>query len=137
MHQGSCLCGKVRYTYSGEIDEVSMCHCKQCQKAQGSAFVAVAPIRTADFCITHGEEYLKEYRATPGKMRVFCSECGSPLYSARDDLPESKRLRLGTLDTQVTPSKRYHAWVSSKAEWFVLDDELPRCPQFKTGDVVG
>ena len=131
MHQGSCLCGKVRYMYSGEIDEVSMCHCHQCQKAHGSTFVAVAPIRSADLHITQGGEYLKEYRATPNKARVFCGECGSPLYSARDDLPEAKRLRLGTLDTPIAPGELYHAWVSSKAEWFVLDDKLPRFPQFK------
>nr|WP_240549054.1 GFA family protein [Halomonas antri] len=86
-------------------------------------------IRSADFRITQGAEYLKEYRATPNKARVFCAECGSPLYSARDDRPEVKRLRLGTLDTPVTPSKRYHAWVSSKAEWFELADELPKYPE--------
>ncbi|WP_242597142.1 GFA family protein [Billgrantia sulfidoxydans] len=119
----------MTYEYRGEIDEVSMCHCKQCQKAQGSAFVAVSPIRSAEFRITRGAEYLKEYRATPNKARVFCSECGSPLYSARDDLPDAKRLRLGTLDTPIAPGKRYHAWVSSKAEWFELADELPRFPE--------
>lgn len=130
MHTGSCLCGKVRYEYRGEIDEVSMCHCTQCQKAQGSAFAAVAPIRSADFRITQGGEYLKEYRATPNKARVFCAECGSPIYSARDDLPEAKRLRLGTLDTPISPSKRYHAWVLSKAAWFDLADELPKFEKF-------
>lgn len=73
MHEGGCLCGRVRYEYSGDIDEVSMCHCKQCQKAQGSAFVAVAPVRSAGFRITSGASYLKEYRASPDKARVFCS----------------------------------------------------------------
>ncbi|MGQ4879297.1 GFA family protein [Billgrantia sp. LNSP4103-1] len=107
-----------------------MCHCKQCQKAQGSAFAAVAPIRSAAFRITQGAEYLKEYRATPNKARVFCSMCGSPLYSARDDLPEMKRLRLGTLDTLICADKRYHAWVKDKAEWFDLADDLPRFPEF-------
>lgn len=130
MCTGSCLCERVRYEYSGDINEVSMCHCKQCQKAQGTVFAAVAPVRSADFRITQGTEYLKEYRATPNKARVFCSECGSPIYSARDDLPETKRLRLGTLDTLVSPNKRYHAWVSSKAEWFDLVDELPKFPEF-------
>ncbi|WP_043529709.1 GFA family protein [Litchfieldella xinjiangensis] len=130
MHTGSCLCGKVRYEYRGEIDEVSMCHCTQCQKAQGSAFAAVAPIRSADFRITQGADYLKEYRATPNKARVFCAECGSPLFSARDDLPEAKRLRLGTLDSAISPSKRYHAWVSSKAAWFDLTDEHPKFEEF-------
>ncbi|MDP3535560.1 MAG: GFA family protein [Halomonas sp.] len=132
MHKGSCLCGRVRYEYSGGIDEVSMCHCKQCQKAQGSAFVAVAPILSEGFRITEGACYLKEYRASPNKSRVFCAECGSPLYSARDDRPEVKRLRLGTLDTPVLPSKRYHAWVSSKADWFELADDLPAFTELPT-----
>jgi hypothetical protein len=106
-----------------------MCHCKQCQKAQGGAFVAVAPVRSADFQITQGALYLKEFRASSNKARVFCGECGSPLYSARDDRPEVKRLRIGTLDAPVSPRKRYHAWVSSKAAWFELADELPKFPE--------
>lgn len=129
MHTGSCLCGRVCYEYSGDIEEVSMCHCKQCQKAQGSAFVAVAPIRSAGFRITQGAECLKEFRASSGKARVFCGECGSPLYSDRDDRPDVKRLRLGTLDTPVSARERYHAWVSSKAEWFDLADDLPEFPE--------
>lgn len=68
MHRGSCLCGKICYEYRGEIDEVSMCHCRQCRKAQGTAF-AVAPIRSAGFRITQGAQYLKEFRATPNKAR--------------------------------------------------------------------
>ncbi|WP_240618182.1 GFA family protein [Halomonas heilongjiangensis] len=48
---------------------------------------------------------MKEYRTTPNKARVFCSECGSPLYSDRDDLPEAKRLRLGTLDSWCRPRR--------------------------------
>ncbi|MCG7599312.1 GFA family protein [Halomonas sp. McH1-25] len=129
MHRGSCLCGKICYEYRGEIDEVSMYHCRQCRKAQGTAF-AVAPIRSAGFRITQGAQYLKEFRATPSKARVFCSECGSPLYSARDDRPEAKRLRLGTLDTPISPSKCYHAWVSTQAEWFEITDGLPKFPEF-------
>lgn len=131
MHKGG-LCGHVRYEYGGDIDEVSMCHCKQCQKAQGSAFVAVAPVLSTEFRITEGSQYLKEYRASPNKARVFCRECGSPLYSARDDRPELTRLRIGTLDAPVLPGKRYHAWVSSKAAWFELADELPEFPELPT-----
>lgn len=133
MHHGGCLCGRVRYQYRGEIDELSMCHCTQCRKAQGSAFVAVAPVRSQDFMIVQGRDCLKEYRATPGKSRVFCSECGSPLYSARDDRPDVKRLRLGTLDTPVRPGTRYHAFVASKADWFDITDGLPQYPYFPSG----
>ncbi|MFW6093783.1 MAG: GFA family protein [Pseudomonadota bacterium] len=103
-----------------------MCHCSQCRKGQGSAFVAVAPVQADDLKFIQGREYLKEFRATPNKARVFCSECGSPLYSARDDCPAVKRLRLGTLETPVQASKQYHAFVASKASWYEIKDGFPQ-----------
>lgn len=128
MHNGGCLCGRVRYQYDGEIEEVSICHCTQCQKSQGAAFAAVAPVRADRFEILQGHGYLKEFRASANKARVFCAECGSPLYSSRDDLPDVKRLRVGTLDTSVQPSKQYHAFVSKKASWYRISDEFPQYP---------
>lgn len=126
MIVGGCLCGGVRYEYDGDIAEISMCHCSQCRKAQGSAFVAVSPIETAKFRITAGADLLKEFRAVPTKARVFCSHCGSPIYSARDDLPGVRRLRLGTVETPFTCANAYHIFAGSKASWFELTDNLPR-----------
>ena len=129
MIRGGCLCNGVRYEYQGEIQEISMCHCSMCRKAQGSAFVAICPIDSARFTITKGQELLKEYRAVPHKARVFCSHCGSPLYSARDDLPGIKRLRLGTVETAFDCSNAYHIHVASKATWEVIADGLPQYPE--------
>ncbi|MCX7166989.1 MAG: GFA family protein [Rhodocyclales bacterium] len=126
MIEGSCLCGGIRYRYDGEIDEISICHCSQCRKAQGSAFAVVSPIASAKFTLLSGAELLKEFRATPGKARVFCANCGSPIYSAKDDLPEIKRLRLGTLDTPIVCRNVYHIFVGSKASWLDCDDAYPR-----------
>lgn len=131
MIKGSCLCGGVRYEYHGEIREVSMCHCSQCRKAQGSAFVAVSPVESARFRIVSGAELLKEYRAVPHKARVFCSRCGSPLYSARDDLPHVKRLRLGTVETPFHCQKAYHIHTASKASWYEITDQLPQYAEGK------
>lgn len=125
MIQGSCLCGGIRYEYHGEIDEISICHCTQCRKAQGSAFAAVSPIDSARFRIVAGVELLKEFRATPDKTRVFCSRCGSPVYSARDDLPQVKRLRLGTVDTPFTCGNIYHIFADFKASWLNFDETHP------------
>jgi hypothetical protein len=131
MLTGSCLCGGVRYEYEGEITEISMCHCAQCRKAQGSAFVAVAPIESARFRITSGTGLLKEYRSMPVKARVFCSNCGSPIYSARDDMPEVKRLRIGTVETPFTCRNAYHIFVGSKAPWHEITDGYPQYAEFK------
>ena len=129
MITGGCLCGAVRYEYDGELVELSMCHCSQCRKAQGSAFVAVSPIDAAKFRIVRGADALEEYRAVPHKARVFCSHCGSPIYSARDDLPQVRRLRVGTVDTPFTCANAYHQYTASQAPWFEIADGLPQYPE--------
>ncbi|MBV8046970.1 MAG: GFA family protein [Paludibacterium sp.] len=126
MIVGGCLCGGVRYQYDGEIEEISLCHCSMCRKAQGSAYVAVSPIEAGRFRILRGQALLKAYRAVPEKARVFCSECGSPIYSANDRLPGVIRLRLGTVETPFTCANAYHAFVDSKAEWDLIADGLPQ-----------
>lgn len=126
MIRGGCLCGAVRYEYDGLIEEISLCHCSQCRKAQGSAYVAVSPVQSARLRITHGQALLKEYRAVPHKARVFCANCGSPIYSARDDLPGIRRLRLGTVETPFSCSRVYHIHVDSKAAWEPLADGQPK-----------
>ncbi len=131
MLKGRCLCGGVRYEYTGTIDEISMCHCAQCRQAQGSAFVAVAPIERSKFKLTQGSELLKSFRSNPIKQRVFCGECGSALYSARDDLPAVIRLRLGSVETPFECANSYHIFVDDKASWYALTDDLPKYPGFK------
>lgn len=69
-------------------------------EANGTAFATNAPINSADFKITQGEDLVKKF-AVNGVYRWFCSECGSPLISSRDAQPELYRLRIGTLDTPL------------------------------------
>jgi hypothetical protein len=126
MIKGNCLCGGIRYEYYGEIEEISICHCSQCRKAQGSAFVAISPIESAKLRIIEGADLLKEFRGSPHKARVFCSNCGSPIYSIRDDLPEVKRLRLGTIDTAIQCTNKYHVHTASKASWYEITDNIPK-----------
>lgn len=126
MVSGSCLCGALRYRYDGVIDTLSMCHCRSCRKAQGTAFVAVVPLAADAFTLLTGEDQLRHFESSPGKRRVFCGTCGSPLWSERVDVPEIKRLRVGTLDTPIAPEHAFHAFVSEQAEWLTLGDGLPQ-----------
>jgi hypothetical protein len=125
MHQGSCLCGSVRYEIAGDLGPIAFCHCKLCQKASGSAFNAASQVATSDFHIVGGQDALAEYESSPGVFRVFCGQCGSPLFSRRDATPEFIRLRLGTLDTPVEGRPEAQIFVSEKADWFDLDDRIP------------
>ncbi|TLP69983.1 GFA family protein [Pseudomonas nitroreducens] len=133
MHSGGCLCGAVRYEISGELAPIQVCHCGQCRKAQGGPFATNVPVARTAFRLLSGESALAEYRATPEKKRVFCRTCGSPIYSARDALPDTLRVRAGTLDEPVRTKLEAHYYVDSRASWWPLEDNLPHHGGAKPG----
>lgn len=130
MLRGSCLCKKVRFTYSGEIEELCMCHCSQCRKAQGVAFATNSPLDNNKLHF-EGTQYIKEYLSSGDKVRAFCIECGSALYSAKASVPEIKRIRLGTIDTVFACQNKYHIHTDSIAPWHEIADQHPQFKQDK------
>lgn len=126
-HTGSCLCGAVRFEIRGGLAPIQLCHCGQCRKAQGSAFAANIPVAAEDFRLVRGDEALRAYESSPGKQRVFCATCGSPIFSRLTAKPDTVRVRAGTLDAPTGARPGFHFYIDSKADWFDLpDDGLPR-----------
>jgi len=128
---GSCLCRKVRFEIRGDLGSIVYCHCESCRKAQGTAFVANAPVAEEEFVVTSGAELIAKYGSLPGKYRCFCRNCGSPVYSYRASIPGTVRVRLGTLDGDPGLRLVLQSWVGKKAPWFEITDGLP---QFRAGD---
>ncbi|MGI9554112.1 MAG: GFA family protein [Thermodesulfobacteriota bacterium] len=133
MLKGSCLCGNIHYQYTGDLGPVVMCHCSQCRKSSGTAFATNSPVDKSQFKIISGNEFICEYESSPGKFRAFCSNCGTPIYSRRESIPDQLRIRLGTVDTEVDERPSFHIFVSSKAGWYSILDELPQFPEFEQG----
>ncbi|MFK8048456.1 MAG: GFA family protein [Halioglobus sp.] len=107
-----------------------MCHCSQCRQAQGGLFATNSPIDAEKLHISGGQ-YIKEFESNKNKVRAFCSNCGSPLYSARKDLHNIKRLRLGSVKTPFVCENRYHIFSSSTASWEVISDNYPQFDEHK------
>lgn len=131
LHRGGCQCAAVRYRLEAPITEISCCHCQQCRKANGSAFVAAAPVPEDKFVLESGTEVLRSFESSPGKQRVFCANCGSPIYSKHVKVPGVIRLRPGTLDGPAEHKADYHIFAVDKADWEVIADGLPQYPGFK------
>ncbi|CCV03329.1 conserved hypothetical protein [Mesorhizobium metallidurans STM 2683] len=125
MHKGSCLCGTVKYEVRGKLGAAIYCHCSRCRKATATAFATNAAVAASDFVI-EGESALKTFDSSPGVHRIFCSNCGSPVISSRDAMPDVVRLRLGTLDTPLLAPPTAHYFVTSKAVWYEIHDDLPQ-----------
>ena len=122
MHSGSCLCGAVRYEVDGDVGPLYLCHCGRCRKAHGSAFAAVAPVAASGFRVVAGLDSLGDYAVPSGLHRIFCKQCGSPLFSRRDSVPELVRVRVGSLDTPLATKPEMHIFVGSKADWYEIHD---------------
>ena len=123
---GSCLCGSIRYKIHAKLGNTMFCHCQICRKSNGSAFALNAAINTDDFELLSGESDLRSYASSEDARRHFCKQCGSPIYSMRLSMPEVLRLRVGTLDDDITIEKDSHIFVASKAKWDEIHDDLPQ-----------
>ncbi|KAJ6581778.1 DUF636 domain-containing protein [Mycena capillaripes] len=82
---GFCLCKKVRFTVVGEPFYYAVCHCPNCKKFAGSAFMTNAFFRPDNVTVTEGQELVRKYHdsdTTSGNIltRSFCSECGTSLF---------------------------------------------------------
>lgn len=128
MVTGSCLCGGIRFRITAALAPIQVCHCMQCRKAQGAPFATNTPVSAQDFELLAGAELLKAFESSPGKQRVFCSHCGSPIYSSKDTLPDVLRIRAGLINEPLSVRPVAHFHVASKANWWSLDDDLPQYP---------
>lgn len=126
---GHCLCGGVRFEIHGELRNARYCHCTRCQRRTGTAASAQARLDPEDLRILAGEELVRAWEPPDGFAKLFCSRCGSSLFSRSPDDPRVMSVRLGVIDRDpgVRPESRQH--VSSAAPWEPIpDDGLPRYP---------
>ncbi|MCD6041435.1 MAG: Glutathione-dependent formaldehyde-activating enzyme [Burkholderiales bacterium] len=127
---GSCLCRAIRYEVSVPVAELRACHCKDCQKASGTAGSVNAMIPTSGFKITQGTPKRFTVTADSGRTlhRFFCGECGSPLFSRRDTTPETTSLRIGTLDNAPEMRIVANIWTKSARPWAYIDPSSKQFP---------
>ncbi len=137
MITGSCLCGGIQYEIHAELEPIQLCHCQQCQKAQGTPLATNTPVSRQAFKLIAGQALLREFESSPGKFRSFCSRCGAPIMSRRDSAPDSVRIRAGTIDKATDAGLAFHAYVASKAPWWPINDTLPQFAGAAPADTTG
>lgn len=123
--RGGCLCGTVAYEARALSAPPSHCHCRTCQKAHSAAFATTARVMRADFAWTRGEQALRSFESTPGKLRHFCGLCGTHMMAEWITL-DQVILRIGSVDEGLDQMPVRHIWVSHQAQWDIGQDDLPR-----------
>jgi ADP-ribosyl-[dinitrogen reductase] hydrolase len=114
--KGSCLCGAVEY----EIDSIDMpithCHCQTCRKAHAAPFASTAGVLRENFRWLNGTEKLSAFESSQGKLRHFCSVCGSHLMAERENFPHVI-VRVATLDEDPHITAQQHIWTAHDVPW--------------------
>ena len=124
--RGSCLCGAVRYEFTGEANAFRYCFCSRCRKTGGSAHASNIVVPADRFRWTSGEDRVGRYEPPEAKRFVncFCTSCGSKLpWPTRDG--RWVIVTAGTLDDDpgLRPEQAIH-W-ASRGRWYVPQADLP------------
>jgi hypothetical protein len=127
---GGCLCGAVRFEVTEPLVSSGYCHCTRCQRRTGTAASPGARIAPGSLRVLAGAEHIKAYEPDDGFAKVFCSACGSALWSRSQEDPEVVSIRLGALDDDPGIRPTYRQFVAYAAPWEPIpDDGLERFPE--------
>jgi hypothetical protein len=138
--EGGCACGAVRYKLINPPMIVHACHCRDCQKQTGGAFVINLWIERK-FVEASGAAPVA-FPVPPGPSGkphdVFhCAICGTALWSRYHAVPgDTLFVRGGTLDdpTAITPD--VHIFTRSKVSWLELPKDARIFPVYYRRDEV-
>ena len=124
---GGCLCGEVRFEYSGQLGAAGLCHCADCRRCTGSAFNISVPMEVRGFRVIKGSAKGFTKTADSGHLltRHFCPACGSPLYTSSPRHPDLVYAKAGALDEPAGITLAHQSWTRSAVPWRVIPPDLP------------
>jgi hypothetical protein len=128
---GHCLCGGVSYEISEPLRNAGYCHCTRCQRRTGTAASSQAGIPRGALTIVSGEELIKAYDPGDGGFhKLFCSRCGSALFSRSPTDPGVMSVRLGGLDHDPDVTMEWRQFLDYAAPWEPIPyDGVARYPE--------
>jgi hypothetical protein len=122
---GGCACGAVRYGLTSRPMITHCCHCKDCQRQTGTAFVINALIETDRIAVETGEIAPSRMPTDSGRVHDIyrCTACGTALWSDYGGRPYLRFVRVGTLDEPSEVPPDVHIFTQSKLPWVGLPAE--------------
>jgi len=125
--EGGCACGAVRYRLTSKPMFVHCCHCRDCQRQTGSAFVLNALIETDRVTLLSGEPRPVAVPTDSGRPHeIFrCPTCQTAVWSDYGRRGVLRFVRVGTLDDAAALPPDVHIYTRSKLPWIALPAGVP------------
>jgi hypothetical protein len=125
--EGGCACGAVRYRLGSAPMFVHCCHCRDCQRQTGSAFVINALIETDRVTLLSGTLEGVPMPTDSGRPHEIyrCPRCRIALWSVYGGVSALRFARVCTLDEPSALPPDVHIYTRSKLPWVVLPEGIP------------
>jgi hypothetical protein len=124
---GGCACGAVRYECYTDPLLMLNCHCRDCQRASGSAYAAIVTVPKPAVQIRGKLNYHKIVGQTGGATeRGFCPSCGSPITITSERRPDVLGLQAASLDDPSTYEPVMDVFISSAQPWDNMDPKVQK-----------
>lgn len=124
---GRCACGAVKYRMTSAPMFVHCCHCLDCQRQTGSAFVINALIETDRIELLGVEPVAIGVPTDSGRPhRIFrCPTCQVAVWSEYGGRAAVRFVRVGTLEDPASLAPDVHIFTRSKQPWVGLPAGVP------------
>ena len=124
--EGGCACGALRYRLTSDPLFTHCCHCLNCQRQTGSAFVINLLIETDRVELLAGVPHPVEVPRDDGSTQVIfrCPTCQVAVFSQYTH-PGVRFVRAGTLDDPSGVTPDVHIFTRSKLDWVRLPESVP------------
>ena len=125
--EGGCACGAVRYRLASAPMFVNCCHCRDCQRQTGSAFVLNALIEADRVTLLAGAPECVPVPTDSGRPHdVYrCPQCRTAVWSDYGRRGVMLFVRVGTLDDASALPPDAHIFTRSKLPWITLPAGVP------------
>ncbi len=133
--QGGCACGAVRFALKARPLIVHACHCTDCQRLTGSAFVINAWIEKDQVELLSGQPAFFKFTDMGRNNSVhFCPQCGTYVWT--EYRPGFWFVRVGALDDPKAFAPDVHIFTRSKTPWLELPGDIPAFEEYYDRNLV-
>lgn len=104
------------------------CHCRDCQRASGSAYAFAIAVPTSSLRLLKGPPKYYSIKADSGHTtsRGFCPECGSPVLGKIAEEPDIMVIQAGSLDDPSGHQPTMDLFLSTAQPWDFMNPALPK-----------
>ena len=107
-YAGSCFCGAVQFTVTGQPAAMGYCHCRSCRHWSAGPVNAFTLWKPDAVEVTRGAEHIGTYNKTPGSSRKWCKLCGGHVFSEHPGMGLTDVYAAVIPDLQFKPGVHVH-----------------------------